>query len=98
MLIKNQVFDNDKITLDGNSFDQCTFNSCEMIYGGVGPVSLSNSKLNNVTWHFVGNAANTMDFLKTITDSMGDSGIELLLNTFPRVRKYVLERKNAKKH
>ena len=98
MLIKNQVFDNDKVTLDGNSFDHCTFNNCEMIYGGAGSVTLSNSNMNNVTWHFVGNAGNTMTFLKMLTDAMGDGGNEMILNSFPGVREYVLEQQNAEKH
>lgn len=98
MRIKNQEFNNETIKLDDNSFDHCTFNNCKMIYSGTGPVNLSNSTISNAEWTFEGPAANTMTFLKVITEGLGDGGKELLLNSFEGLREYVLEQANADKH
>jgi hypothetical protein len=54
------------ILVDGNRYQDCTFERCVLTYGGGVPPSFSNCRFNNSTLTFVGAAANTLAFLKAM--------------------------------
>lgn len=81
MNFKKKTFKNEPVNLNGNSFDHCTFNNCELIFNGVGSVGLTNSTFNNCRWTFNGPAADTVAFMKALY-SMGGGGKDLIVHTF----------------
>jgi hypothetical protein len=51
------------ISVDGNRYTRCTFERCEIAYGGGVPPSFSGCKFTETRVCFVGAAANTLAFL-----------------------------------
>lgn len=87
MRIKNQTFEeSDTVDLDGNAFEGCTFNNSRMVFRALAAVSFVNCRFKDVRWEFNGPAALTMMFIKTLTESAGDYGLGLLVNTFPALK------------
>lgn len=77
-------FNKEPVNLNGNRFEGCTFNECELIFNGVGPVGLANCIFNNCKWTFQGPAADTVAFMKALY-AMGGGGKELILATFKNI-------------
>lgn len=74
------------VQLDNNSFSDCRFDGCRMVYSGLGPVSLQGCSFSNVSWEFAGGAQNTISFLSGIYNGMGEGGRVLVENTFAAIR------------
>jgi hypothetical protein len=90
MRIRNQSFENERVELDGNAFESCTFTNTHLVFQGTGPVSLVDCAFaDNIQWEFTGPAANTMQFLKLLVESSGDYGKALILQTFPPLKDMV---------
>ena len=77
------VFDGQRIQIDGHTFEGNQFKNCVLIYGG-GPLSFSNNALNGVRWEFVDSAARTLGLVSSFYQNGGDSKefVETLLSTF----------------
>ena len=73
MKFKDHPFQDEPVNLNGNQFDHCTFNNCELIFNGVGSVTLTNNAFNDCKWIFEGPAADTVAFMKALY-SMGGGG------------------------
>ena len=56
-------FTGERVTLDGNSFEGCGFTNCELVYSGGALPRLSNCRLNNSRFTFVGAASNTINLM-----------------------------------
>jgi hypothetical protein len=58
------LFNHETIALDGESFADCEFRSCRLVYSG-GPVpQLSGCKFDDCEWKLDGAAADTHAFMK----------------------------------
>ena len=60
------TFVGEDIILDNHQFENCIFNSCRLIYNGIGPTSLISNVFENCHWVLDGPALNTVYFLKAI--------------------------------
>lgn len=89
MKIVNQSFTDDTIELDSHSFEGCTFLRCHMIYRGKGSVGLENCTFTDVRWEFKEGAGNALAFIRMFTDSLGDTGRYMLINTFPAIQAWI---------
>jgi hypothetical protein len=69
----NTVFVDERIDLDGRSFQGCTFQQCELVYSGIAPLTLMDSAVNDCRWSFEGAAALTLDFMRALYMN-GDAG------------------------
>lgn len=73
----NQRLENQEILLDGNEFVNCRFKHCQLQFGGVMPISLSDCDFDSCTFIPIGPAANALNFLGAIYQ-MGNGGEEVV--------------------
>lgn len=66
MIAVGQRFENQTISLDGATLRDCTFVNCVFLFSALLPVILDASSFNNCRWEFVGPAANTMAFIRSL--------------------------------
>lgn len=88
-MIKNirNTYVQTQLKLDGNEFNECTFDRCTLEFSGTGPVSFIDCKFTSVNWLFSGPAQNTLVFLNGLYHGMGDGGKALVEATFDNIRK-----------
>ena len=87
MKISFRRFANERVELDNNEFDACEFENCTLIYGGHGPVGLTNCSFTGVKWESVGPAQNTLAFMTKLYHGAGDGGRQLIEATIENIRK-----------
>ena len=65
-----------RVELDGNTYRNVVFTNCIMVFKGSedGGISLVGCNFDNCSWHFEGAAANTLNFINTISWAMGPHG------------------------
>lgn len=80
-----KTFNKQTVVLDGNEFDQCTFESCVLEYQGLRQVAMTTNTMNNCQWSFKGPAANAVQFMGALYQS-GASGAQLVEATFNGIR------------
>lgn len=70
----NMTFANTRVELDGNTFKGVTFNNCVLVFTGESSAELSlvGCSFNNCRWHFEGAAGNTLNFINTLANAMGN--------------------------
>ena len=79
--IKNSQFKSQTVLLDGNAYEGCTFDDCEMVYSATGPVGLSRNNIINCRWKLDGAAANTVAFLARLYQWGATKEIEGIIDT-----------------
>jgi hypothetical protein len=80
-----KTFSKQTVVLDGNEFDQCTFDGCVLEFQGLRPVALNTNTITNCQWSFKGPAANAVQFMSALYQS-GASGAQLIEATFNGIR------------
>ncbi len=83
---KSSTFIGQTVRLDHGSYESCDFKDCVIEYGGEGPISLIGCNFKNCNWQLVGPARNTVIFLKTMYESMGDFGKNMVDQTFNSIK------------
>ena len=71
-----ESFKNKTIVLDGNSYEECTFDECVLIYEGGNIPELVGCTFENCGWQFSGAAQRTVLFMKALYHGGGESVIE----------------------
>jgi hypothetical protein len=66
MIVRDQTFEDAKISLDGGSFYRCTFRRCTLVYSGFLPVTFEGGVLDACKWEFSGPAMNTIQFMSAM--------------------------------
>jgi hypothetical protein len=84
MLARGQHFSDAKISVDGGTFDACTFERCTLVYSALLPTHISKCQFKDTRWEFAGAALNTLHFLAGLYASGGKSLVE---TTFDRIRR-----------
>jgi hypothetical protein len=84
----DETFTEQTVVLDGQSFTECTFVQCVLVFRGEAPFALRGN-LVDVTcrWQFEGAAALTAEAMKSIYHGFGEEGkalIEATLGINPR--------------
>jgi hypothetical protein len=78
-----KTFKGETVTLDGNTFHQCTFENCELIYKGGKPPAMSGCSFNTPRFKFEGPAADTLAFFA----AMYHGGLQVVVDdTFKQIR------------
>jgi hypothetical protein len=77
-----QIFTDETVNLDDNSFDECTFVRCALVYKG-GPFRLVGNTLNSPRFVLDGPALNTLRFMSELYRGGAKDIIEL---TFDSIR------------
>jgi hypothetical protein len=87
MLVSGQDFSNTAELVDGNTYKDCKFNACRLVYRG-GPIpGIQNCEFHNCTWQFENAAERTLTFMRLIYHGMGPRGPELVEGAFDEIRK-----------
>lgn len=84
--IFNSTFRSQVVRIDEHEYDGCTFYSCIVEYGGMGPISLVNCTFDQCNWKLVGAAHNTIMFLRTMYSDMGEFGEMMVDSTFNSIK------------
>ena len=83
---KDQNFEDQTISLDGNTYLRCNFTRCAIVYSGGEIPKLAHCDFHNETWHFKGAAERTLILLQDF--SRAGSGFEALVRScFPALYK-----------
>jgi len=85
-IFKSSTFIGQTVRLDHGSYEDCIFKNCVIEYGGQGPISLIDCTFDNCHWQLVGAAINTVIFLKTMYENMGDFGKSMVDQTFNSIK------------
>ncbi len=80
-------YDRVRISLDNQSYENCVFANCTIVYAGTGPISLVGCTFNNCQWVFAGNALNTLNFMQTMYHQMGDFGKTMIEETCTNIKR-----------
>lgn len=64
MRFENEIFKNQQILLDFNTYLHCKFENCEMVIAGVGGGEFAYNELNGCRFAVTGPAANTLQTLQ----------------------------------
>jgi hypothetical protein len=67
MNAKNQKFEEQTVYLDGCAFYDCEFVRCTLVYSDLMPVTLIGCTFSNCAFDFAGPAANTLQYLYSLS-------------------------------
>ena len=84
-IFKDLTKQNEAVLLDGNEFDSCKFQSCEMVYQGGELPKIQHCEFTQCSWRLDGAAKRTILFLRSIYHS-GEGGMELVEGTLRHIR------------
>jgi len=82
-LIKNQTFTDEPVEIDGNSFFNCKFIRCTLVYSGGGSTSFDTCVFDDPKLSFLGPAGNTLAFMESLMKTPFRTMIE---KTFENMR------------
>ena len=84
---KSNTYVNMIVDLDGNYFENCTFQNCTIRFSGNDLFSLVGCKFESCKWTLDGPAANTIQFLRLMYKDMGEFGKQMVDATFENIKK-----------
>ena len=73
------IYNHETLTLDGESFADCEFRDCRLVYGGGEPPSFRGCRFDNCEWKFEGAAARTLAHLKGVWGVGGKATVQALI-------------------
>ena len=73
------VFNHETVTLDGESFSDCEFRDCRMIYSGGGVPHFDHCRFDGCEWRFDDAAARTLEQLKLIWGVGGKAPVQAMI-------------------
>jgi len=85
MNYSNYTFNNERLDLHGNSFHNCTFKNCELVYEGDRSPTFKDNQFIDTVFVFTGAAVRTLYLLGNIYHA-GEGGHEVIDKTFSDIR------------
>ena len=85
MNVEDSAFDHEPVHVDGNSYRNCHFEQCTLIYSGGEIPRLENNSFTECRWVFDGAAVRTMAFLRDLYHRGGEGGRALVDNAFETI-------------
>jgi len=73
------TFTHETLNMDGESYSDCEFRDCRLIFAGGVPPEFNQCRFNNCDWRLEGAAANTLESLKVIWGVGGKAVVQLLI-------------------
>ncbi len=84
-IIKNKSFKNQDVVLDDYRYERCEFESCNFVFSATGTFVLKDNHISgNCRFTFTGQAANTVDAMKSIY-AIGGWAKSMILKTFEEI-------------
>ncbi len=76
---KGKAFVSETVRLDGETFDNCTFTDCTLIFSGGLPPNINNCVFQPpVSWNFDGAASNTLTFIQMLTSLSQEGAVAVI--------------------
>jgi hypothetical protein len=91
MLVKDREFSQVAELMDGNAYQSCKFEKCDLVYRGGAIPTIKDCQFHDCTWRFENAADRTLTFMRLIYHGMGPRGAELVESAFDEVRKPISE-------
>lgn len=89
-IYEDTTFESQRVDLDGNEYERCTFRSCELVYsGGVPPVLVDNT-MSGCQWQFDGAAGRTIAFMQALYHGGGEGARRLVEETIENMMRGTL--------
>jgi len=73
------IFNHETVVLDGETFADCEFRDCRMVYGGGEPPSFTHCRFHDCDWKFDAAAARTLEHLKVLWGLGGKAKVQALI-------------------
>lgn len=73
------LYNHETVPLDGETFEDCEFRSCRLVFSGGEPPSLVNCKYDDCEWKFDGAAAHTLAHLKLVWNAGGKAPVQAMI-------------------
>jgi hypothetical protein len=80
MLARGQHFTDARMVVDGDTFEECTFERCTLIYSAMLPTQIAQCHFKDTKWEFAGPARNTLNFLTELYASGGKALVETAIS------------------
>ncbi|MFP6806623.1 MAG: hypothetical protein VB957_05510 [Pseudomonadales bacterium] len=89
MHYKDETFKDQRLELHGKSFNNCTFENCELVFDGDRPPTFKDNKFIDSVFVFTGHATRTLYLLSNIYHA-GEGGKDVIEKTFEDIREHKL--------
>jgi len=73
------AFTHETVRLDGESFSDCEFKKCRMVYAGGSPPVFRDCRFDDCEWRFEGAASDTLEYLKVVWNAGGKATVQGLI-------------------
>ena len=73
------IFNHETVALDGESFSDCEFRECRLVYSGGEPPVFERCRFDEVEWKFEGAAARTLAYLKLVWGAGGKAPVQAMI-------------------
>jgi hypothetical protein len=73
------LFNHETVVLDGESFADCEFRSCRLVYNGGRPPHFDNCRFDDCDWRFEDAAARTLAHLKLLWSVGGKAPVQAMI-------------------
>ena len=73
------IFNHETVALDGESFADCEFQDCRLVYSGGKPPHFDNCRFNGCEWRFDDAAQRTLAHLKVVWGAGGKAPVQALI-------------------
>jgi hypothetical protein len=73
------AFTQETVQLDGESFEDCEFKACRMVYAGGEVPQFRNCRFDNCDWRFEGAAGRTLEHLKLVWGAGAKARVQALI-------------------
>jgi hypothetical protein len=72
-------YSHETVTLDGETFEDCEFRDCRLVYAGGEPPVLENCRFHDCDWRQDEAAARTLAYLKVLWNAGGKATVQTLI-------------------
>jgi hypothetical protein len=73
------IYNHETVPLDGESFEDCEFRECRLVYSGGEPPHFRDCRFDDCEWKFDAAAARTLAHLKLVWASGGKAPVQALI-------------------
>ena len=79
------IFNHETVALDGESFADCEFRACRMVYRGGEPPRFESCRFDGCDWKLEDAAAHTLAYLKVMWKAGGKAPVQALIKEITTV-------------
>ena len=73
------IFNHETVVLDGESFADCEFRGCRLVYSGGEPPVFDHCRFDDCEWKFDGAAARTLAHMKLVWNEGGKAPVQAMI-------------------